>query len=142
MSCRDEPIIVVIHSLFPEPRRMVLADVVIVAAEERASPDRSGELFTRYPGLSLVLQTHPSGEITAGLRDGTTLTLRPSRAQPTAADTAAAAADLVRGHWDGGRRPHGTSGGRGTRTSSSASRRATTAARDDPNAVKMPSAER
>lgn len=99
MSRCEEPVVVAIRPWLPEPRQVVVADAVIVVAETHTEPDPSGGLFDRYPGLTLVVQTHPSGGVIVRCRDGVTFAFPLNRARPLARDAATAAADLIRARW-------------------------------------------
>lgn len=101
MNLMEEPVVLIIHPSLPEPWQAVLADIVVVAGD---CPVRgwSGELFNRYPGLTLVLVAYPSGPsgaVTARLRDGTTLTLRLGGVQAVSSGQAIVVAGFVRRHW-------------------------------------------
>lgn len=70
-----EPVVVTIHPQSPEPRSAVLADVLVVIAEDSPSSEWCINLFVRYPGLTLLLVVSPDGEILAHFRDRTVLKL-------------------------------------------------------------------
>jgi hypothetical protein len=92
VKASNEPVIVSICPHAPDPRRASLADVIIMG-DDHPTGDLRGELFARYPGLTLVLMSMPAGEVTAGLRDGTTVTLQPGHSWSTSV------VDLVRARW-------------------------------------------
>jgi hypothetical protein len=58
-------------------RRVALADILILAADHRDARVRFADLFSRYPGLTLVaVVIAAQGCLRAGLRDGTVVTVR------------------------------------------------------------------
>lgn len=94
MIVSDEPVIAWIDPRRPHSRRAVLADVIITTSDDRKAAKQCRDLFHRYPGLTLVVVSTPSGECTVGLRDATTVTLRPGRG-----DGLPAAAAFLRARW-------------------------------------------
>jgi len=84
MSSGTEPVIVTLTSPARVPRRAFLADVLIVLPDHRATAERCRELFSRFPGLTVVVISDGSGAIDAGFRDGTTLALEFAPPAPAA----------------------------------------------------------
>jgi hypothetical protein len=74
-SCLIEPVVVTIRPQQPEPRRAILADILVVLVDRRLALDRGTEFFARYPGLALLVIAGTDGEALARLRDGTVLAL-------------------------------------------------------------------
>jgi hypothetical protein len=72
MTTATEPVIVT-GTAGPVP--VALADVLIVAGR-RWTVAACADLFTRYPGLTLVVGRDPGGTVCAGARDGGWLGLR------------------------------------------------------------------
>jgi hypothetical protein len=59
-----------------EPLSWALADVLVVGPGGRPPAERCAEILGRFPGASLVLVLGGCGDITAGFRDGSVVTIR------------------------------------------------------------------
>lgn len=75
MSNAGEPVVATIYPHLPEPRRAVLADVLVVIADRPLSTEWRADVFVRYCGLALLFVVDPGGEALAHFRDGTVLAL-------------------------------------------------------------------
>lgn len=77
-GCRpDEPVIVVVGAGDRMPPLAAVADVLIIVAGPGGA--RCGELFRRFPGLTLAVLLDGAPGLVVGVRDGTLLVLVPTR---------------------------------------------------------------
>jgi len=59
-----------------EPLSWALADVLVVGPAGMPPAERCAEILGRFPGVSLVLVLGVRGDITAGFRNGSMVTIR------------------------------------------------------------------
>jgi len=77
----SEPVVVVVGTHPPYPRRAAVADVLFIPPPGGTGEVGYADLFRRYPGLTLVVSASAAGELSVAVRDGQLITVRADGAE-------------------------------------------------------------